>query len=60
MLWGEWMDRPEISLSETAIYQINEALSKGKDIEIAVRNNKLIIWETHSKKRYEVVVSQPH
>ena len=54
------MDRPEISLSETAIYQINEALSKGKDIQIVVRHNKLIIWETHTKKRYEVVVASPH
>ena len=40
--------------------QINEALSNGKDVEIAVRNNRLIIWETHSKKKYEVVVTQTH
>ena len=53
------MDRPEITLSETAIYQINEALSHGKDIQIAVRNNRLIIWEVHSRKRYEVVVAKP-
>lgn len=53
------MERPKISLSDTAIYQINEALSNGKDIQIAVRNNRLIIWETHSKKRYEVVVAKP-
>ena len=54
------MEKPEISLSPTAIFQINEALSKGKDIQIAVRNNRLIIWEISTRKRYDVVVSQPH
>ena len=48
-----------ISLSPKAVSQINEALSNGKEVQIAVRNHKLIIWETQSKKKYEVVVTQP-
>ena len=51
------MDR--ISLSPNAVSIINELLSSGKDVQIAVRNRKLIIWETHSTKKYEVVVTQP-
>ena len=38
--------------------QINEALAKGKDVQVAVRNKKLIIWEMANKKVYEVVVSE--
>ena len=53
------MPKKEISLSPTAVSQINEALSNGRDVQIAVRGNRLIIWETHSKKKYEVVVAQP-
>ena len=51
--------KQEISLSPKAIFQINEALSNGKDVQIAVRSNRLVIWETQSKKKYEVVVAQP-
>ena len=51
--------KQEISLSPKAVSQINEALSSGKDVQIAVRNNRLVIWETQSKKKYEVVVAQP-
>lgn len=51
--------KQEITLSHNAVAQINEALSNGKEVQIAVRNNRLIIWETHSKKKYEVVVAQP-
>lgn len=51
--------KKEISLSQYAIEQINDSLSGGKDVQISVRNNRLIIWEMHSKKRYEVVVAQP-
>ena len=47
----------EISLSQTAVQMINEALSAGKGVELAVRNGRLIIWETSSKKKYEVVVA---
>ena len=53
------MGKLEISLSPTAIYQINEALSNGHDVQIGVRRGNLIIWEIHTKKRYEVVVAKP-
>ena len=46
-----------IRLSEKAIDEINELLTSGKTVEIAVRNGRLIIWETKSKKKYEVVVT---
>lgn len=49
----------KITLSPNAVAQINESLSNGKEVQIAVRNHRLIIWETNSKKRYEVVVAQP-
>ena len=45
-----------ISLSQTAIQEINEILSRGKGVEVAVRNGRLVIWELSSKKRYEVVI----
>lgn len=50
----------KITLSPNAVAQINESLSNGKEVQIAVRNHRLIIWEMNSKKRYEVVVTQPH
>ena len=53
------MAKPLISLSPNAVTQINEALNNGKDVQVSVRNNRLIIWETHSKKKYEMVVAQP-
>ena len=46
-----------ISLSQTAVAKINEILSGGKEVQIAVRNRKLIIWAVQSKKQYEVVVT---
>ena len=49
--------KQSISLSPHAVEQINEALSRGKDVQVAVRNKKLIIWEMSNKKVYEVVVS---
>lgn len=51
--------KQEISLSPRAVAQINEILSGGNDAQIAVRNNRLIIWEMNNKKKYEVVVTQP-
>ena len=54
------MPKTEITLSPKAIAQINEILTNGKEAQIAVRNNRLIVWETQSKKKYEVVVTQPH
>ena len=53
------MAKHEISLSPTAIFQINEALTNGHDVQIGVRRDNLIIWEIHTKKRYEVVVAKP-
>lgn len=50
----------EISLSPTAVKQIEEILSSGRDVQAAVRNGHLVIWEVGSKKRYDVVVTQPH
>lgn len=47
---------PTITLSTRAIHEINEILSRGKGVEIAVRNGKLVVWETASKKKYEVVI----
>ena len=47
-----------ISLSEKAVKAINESLSRGKAIEIAVRNGKVVVWETTSKKKYEAIVSR--
>lgn len=48
---------PEITLSPKAVKEINEILSRGKGVEIAVRNGKLVIWEMNSKKKYEVTVA---
>ena len=49
---------PVVILSTRAIQEINEILSRGKGVEIAVRNGKLVVWETASKKKYEVVISR--
>ena len=43
--------KQEISLSPTAVETINEILSSGKEVQIAVRSNRLIIWETQSRKK---------
>ena len=48
----------EISLSPTAVKQMEEILSAGKGLEARVMNGRLVIWETASKKKYEVMVSQ--
>lgn len=51
------MGKPaEIRLSPKAIATLNEILSRGKEVEIAVRNGRLVIWETSSHKKYEVAV----
>ena len=47
---------PVITLSPKAIPEINEILSRGKGVEIAIRNGKLVVWELNSKKKYEVVI----
>ena len=53
------MPKTEISLSPRAVETINEILTNGKEAQIAVRNNRLIVWEVQSKKKYEVVVTPP-
>ena len=42
---------PAINLSPKAVKEINEILSRGKGVEIGVRNGKLVIWEMTSKKK---------
>lgn len=51
------MPRIPIVLSPVAIQQIQEILTAGKDVEIAVRNGRLVIWEVTNKKKYEAVVT---
>ena len=50
--------KTQITLSPRAVEQINEALSRGKDVQIAVRNKRLIIWEMGNKQVYEVIISE--
>lgn len=49
--------KPEISLSPIAVKQMEEILSAGKGLEARVINGRLVIWETVSKKKYDVVVA---
>ena len=49
---------PTITLSTRAIQEINEILSRGKGVEIAVRSGKVVVWETASKKKYEAVIER--
>ena len=41
-----------------AVRAMNEILSRGKGVELAVRNGKVVIWETASKKKYEAVIAR--
>lgn len=52
--------RTAIQLSQSAIREIEQILSSGRDVQAAVRNGHLVIWEVGSKKKYDVVVTQPH
>lgn len=45
-----------VLVTPEAVRTMNEILSRGKGVEIAVRNGKLVVWETASKKKYEVVI----
>ena len=47
---------PVVNLTAKAVQEINEILSRGKGVEIAVRNGKVVVWETASKKKYEAVI----
>ena len=49
--------KPEISLSPTAVRQIEAILTSGKGVEMRVVNGHLVIWETSSKKQYDVMVT---
>jgi hypothetical protein len=49
--------RTEIRLSPIAIKQIEDTLTDGKAVEMRVIGGKLVIFETSSKKKYEVVVT---
>jgi len=49
---------PVVDLTAKAVQEINEILSRGKGVEIAVRNGKVVVWETASKKKYEAVIER--
>ena len=44
-------------LDKSAKEKIEEILSRNKNVEIGIRNGKLIIWELESKKKYETAVT---
>ncbi len=47
----------KIYLDDEAKAAIEAALCRGKDAEIGIRNGKIVIWETSSKKKYEAVIT---
>lgn len=49
---------PVVNLTPKAVQEINEILSRGKGVEIAVRSGKVVVWETASKKKYEAVIER--
>lgn len=48
----------QVGLSPQMVQEINKILARGKVVEIAVKNGKVIVWETSSKKICEAVVAQ--
>lgn len=50
--------RTEIRLSPTAVKQMEEILTSGKGLEARILNGRLVIWETQSKKKYDVVIAE--
>jgi hypothetical protein len=42
-----------VRLVPELIRAIEEILSSGKTVEIAVRNGKIVVWAVASKKKYE-------
>lgn len=42
-----------VKLIPELIRVIEEILSSGKTVEIAVRNGKIVVWAVNSKKKYE-------
>ena len=49
---------PVVNLTPKAVQEINEILSRGKGVEMAVRSGKVVVWETASKKKYEAVIER--
>ena len=49
---------PVVNLTPKAVQEINEILSRGKEVEIAVRSGKVVVWETTSKKKYEAIIER--
>lgn len=43
----------EIRLTPVAVRKIEEILTMGKAVEIAQRNEKVVVWAVSSKKKYE-------
>lgn len=43
----------EIRLTPVAVKKIEEILTMGKIVEIAQRNEKVVVWAVSSKKKYE-------
>ena len=43
----------EIRLTPVAVRKIEEILTMGKIVEIAQRNEKVVVWAVSSKKKYE-------
>lgn len=53
---------PEIKIpalvTPEAVQRVNEILSRGKGVELGIRNGRLVVWEIASKKKYEVVIER--
>ena len=46
-----------IRLTNELIRQIEQILSQGRTVEMAVRNGKVILWAVNSKKKYELPIA---
>ena len=46
-----------IRLTNELIRQIEQILSQGRTVEMAVRNGKVILWSVNSKKKYELPIA---
>lgn len=50
------MNEP-VRLNNEIIRQIEQILSQGRSVEMAVRNGKVILWSVNSKKKYELPIT---
>lgn len=50
------MSQP-VTLPQEVVREIEKSLSHGKGVEIAIRNGKIVVWETSSKKLIEAAVA---